>query len=74
MCTDVLMLKFKVYNRYTQATVWLRTPDDGQKGCPKHVRVVIPIKLEFSASIGFIHKESILTLTNSEPASSLYSP
>ena len=21
----------------TKADVWLRTPDDGQKGCPKHV-------------------------------------
>jgi len=40
----------------TKTTVWLRTPDDGQKGCPKHV-VVIPIKLEFRASVGFIHKE-----------------
>jgi hypothetical protein len=40
----------------TNADVRLRTPDDGQKGCPKHV-VVIPIKLEFSASVGFIHKE-----------------
>jgi len=28
----------------TKADVQLRTPDDGQKGCPKHV-VVIPIKL-----------------------------
>ena len=34
----------------TNADVRLRTPDDGQKGCPKHVRVIIPIKLEFSAS------------------------
>ena len=40
----------------TKADVRLRTPDDGQKGCPKHV-VVIPIKLEFSASVGFIPKE-----------------
>jgi hypothetical protein len=31
-------------------------PDDGQKGCPKHV-IVIPIKMEFRASVGFIHKE-----------------
>jgi len=23
--------------KYTNADVWLRTPDDGQKGCPKHV-------------------------------------
>jgi len=42
----------------TKANVRLRTPDDGQKGCPKHV-VVIPIKLDFSASVGFIHKESV---------------
>jgi len=31
----------------------------GQKGCPEHIRVVIPIKLEFSASVGFIHKEFV---------------
>ena len=37
----------------------LRTPDDGQKGCPETCTVVIPIKLEFSASVGFIHKESV---------------
>jgi hypothetical protein len=26
---------------------------------PKTCRVVIPIKLKFSASVGFIHKESV---------------
>jgi hypothetical protein len=31
----------------------------GEKGCPKHVESLIPIKLEFSASVGFIHKESV---------------
>ena len=46
--------------KYTKADVQLRTPDDGQKGCRKTCRVVIPIKLEFSASVGFIHKESSL--------------
>jgi hypothetical protein len=43
----------------TKAVARLRTPDDGQKRCPKTCRVVIPIKLEFSASVGFIHKESV---------------
>jgi len=43
----------------TKADVQLRTPDDGQKGCPETCRVVIQIKLEFSASVGFIHKESV---------------
>ena len=28
--------------------------------CPKHV-VIMPIKLEFGASVGFIHKESVMT-------------
>jgi len=42
----------------TNADLQLRTPDDGQKGCPETCRVVIPIKLEFSASVGFIHKDS----------------
>jgi len=43
-----------------QSRCRLRTPDDGQKGRPKHVQVVAPIKLEFSASVGFIHKESVM--------------
>jgi hypothetical protein len=42
----------------TNAVVRLITPDDGQKDCSKHV-VVIPTKLELSASLSFIHKESI---------------
>jgi len=41
----------------TNADVRLRTPDDGQKGCPKHGSFIIPIKLESSASVGFIQKE-----------------
>ena len=43
------------YIKCTDADVQVRTPDDGQKGCPKHI--VIPIKLEISASVDFIHKE-----------------
>jgi hypothetical protein len=35
------------------------TPDDGQKEYPKTCSVIIPIKLELSASVGFIHKGSI---------------
>jgi hypothetical protein len=42
-----------------QSRCRLRTPDDGQKGCPETCKVVIPIKLEFSASVGFIHKETV---------------
>jgi hypothetical protein len=41
----------------TNADVRLRTPYDGQKGSPETCRFVIPIKLELSASVGFIHKE-----------------
>ena len=47
------------YIKCTNADVRLWTPDDGQKGCPETCRVVISIKLEFSASVGFIHKESV---------------
>jgi len=43
----------------TTTDVRLRTPDDGQKSCPKTCTVVIPIKLELSASVGFNHKESV---------------
>jgi len=39
----------------TKVDVRLRT-DDVQKGCAETCSVVIPIKLEFSASVGFIHK------------------
>jgi len=42
-----------------KADIWLRTPDDGQKDCTKHVGVITSIKLEFSASVGFIHKEFV---------------
>ena len=33
---------------------------------PVTCRVVIPIKLEFSSSVGFIHKELVQVITNSE--------
>jgi hypothetical protein len=36
-----------------------RTPDDGQKD--QNIRVLLPIKLELGAFVGFIHKESITT-------------
>jgi hypothetical protein len=53
---SILLLVASNCIKFTNVDVRLRTPDGGQKGCPKHV-VVIPIKLEFSASVGFIHKE-----------------
>ena len=39
------------------ADVRLRTPDEGAERLPETCRVVIPIKLEFGASVGFIHKD-----------------
>ena len=53
---NILLLVANGHNciKSTRADVRLRTPDYGQKGCPKHV-VVILIKLEFSTSVGFIH-------------------
>ena len=40
------------------ADVRIRTPDDGQaERLPETCRVIIPIKLEFGASVGFIHME-----------------
>jgi len=36
----------------TKADVRLRTPDGGQKGLSETCRVIIPIKLEFGASVG----------------------
>ena len=44
----------------TNTGLRLRPPDDGQKDCPKTYTVVIPIKLERGASVGFIHKETKL--------------
>jgi len=61
-CSSILLLVAYGHHKCiicTKADVRLRTPDDGQKGCPKHVKVVVPITLEFSASVGFIHKESV---------------
>jgi hypothetical protein len=43
------------------ADVRHRTPDDGQKACPKYV-VVIPIKLELSASVGFYSQGMMITM------------
>ena len=34
-----------------------KTPDDGQRNCPKHVELCARINLESSASVGFIIKE-----------------
>ena len=59
-CSSILLLvangSSQLHTMY-QSRCKLRTPDDGQKDCPKKRRVEIPIKLEFSASDGFIHKE-----------------
>jgi len=45
----------KIYqSRYTATNSWWRA-----KWLRETCRVVIPIKLEFGASVGFIHKESV---------------
>jgi hypothetical protein len=36
-----------------------KTPDDGQRNCPKHVEVLDKINLEISASVGFIKKKFV---------------
>ena len=36
-----------------------KTPDDGQRNCPKHVELRTKINLEISASVGFIVKEFV---------------
>ena len=60
-CSSILLLVPNGHNyiKSSKAVVWLRAPDDGQKGCPETCRLVILIKLEFSASVGFINKESV---------------
>jgi hypothetical protein len=53
-----LLLVSNGYNctKCTEADVRLRTPNDGQR-LSETCRVATLIKLEFSASIGFIHKK-----------------
>ena len=36
-----------------------KTPDDGQRNCPKHVEFRTRINLEISVCVGFIVKKSI---------------
>ena len=36
-----------------------KTPDDGQRNCPKHVELRIKINLEISLSVGFIVKKFV---------------
>jgi hypothetical protein len=39
-CSFILLLLANGHHnciKCTKADVWLRTPDDGQKSCPKHV-------------------------------------
>jgi hypothetical protein len=51
----LLVLLLYVYqSRFTAKNSWWWA-----ESLPETRRVVIPIKLEFSASVGFIHKESI---------------
>jgi hypothetical protein len=55
----ILLLVANVHHnciKCTKADVRLRTPDDR---LPETCRVIISIKLEFNASVGFIHKESV---------------
>jgi hypothetical protein len=41
-----------------------KTPDDGQRNCPKHVEFHTRINLETSASVGFIVKKFIHNTLN----------
>ena len=36
-----------------------KTPDDGQRNCPKHVEFRTKINLEISVSVGFIVKKFV---------------
>jgi hypothetical protein len=61
LCSTLFLIANGHHNciNCTKADVRLRTPDDGQERLPETCRVVIPIKLEFGASVGLIHKESV---------------
>ena len=39
--------------------VQCKTPDDGQRKCPKHVEFRTRINLEISASVGFVTKKFV---------------
>ena len=44
-------------------TLQWKTPDDGQRNCPKHVEFRARINLEISASFGFIvQKENLFSV------------
>jgi len=61
-CSSILLLVANDHHnciKCTNADVRLRTPDYGTEGLPETCRVVILIHLEFSASVGFIHKEFV---------------
>jgi hypothetical protein len=53
-----------------------KTPDDGQRKCPKHVEILDKNKFgKFSAPVGFIKKKCALLKDTSlakEPVSSLF--
>ena len=57
--SPILILVANGHNciKFNKADVGLRNPDDGQKGCPKHVEYSNTNKMDLSASVGFIHKE-----------------
>jgi hypothetical protein len=48
---------------YTVCYVQWKTPDDGQRNCPKHVEFRTRINLEISAFVGFIVKKFSCNLT-----------
>jgi hypothetical protein len=43
----------------TVPNVQWKTPDDGQRNCPKHIELRIKRNLEISSSFGFIVKKFV---------------
>jgi hypothetical protein len=58
--TEMVAALVRDFNYLYKVSVYQIKFDSSQAPCSIGTTVVIPIKLEFSASVGFIHKESVM--------------
>ena len=57
------VVSLPIIRRFPLYTLQWKTPDDGQRNCPKHVEFRARINLEISASFGFIvQKENLFSV------------
>jgi hypothetical protein len=59
------LLAYSMHNQYVKyQLLWIKTPDDGQYVCPKHVELRIEIKLRNSASCWLLLYEYTCTVNS----------